>query len=589
MYYTCPAGKFQKDTINNRDRRLADSIQVTQYAIIIQGFDEILEATNLSCGSMKRTFILHPFLFTIYAILAPLARNIDAVGLSAIRTMVISLFWVILLSILFRWIVKDQAKAGLLLSGLVVLFFTYGRLDALLAQVVAWAGASLVLLVAFIFLYSLWSAWVLRKSTRLPSLTNYLNLVGLILIVFPLYQILTYSRQETQFEPLAQEFQQEIWQQSGLAELKAGSGLESQPRPDIYYIILDGYTRTDVLQELFGYDNSEFLRALERRGFYVARHSRSNYTDTVYSISSSLNMSHVNSLPDYLRPKMAVNDQKALQDILSVLVKQNRVRSFLAQQGYEFVNFDSSYDRINIPTAEHFEKSPDIGRFNPQAAFDLMVLNTTLGKAYFRLRGEENGPLQSLFDEHRTRIRYTLASLPKYAGQAGDYFIYAHIISPHAPYVFGPNGEERNGVDPFTLLDNPESEEWTPDLYRDQVIYISKMILDTLDQILAQSDTRPIIILQADHSNRAYDVVGSSSELKMKLLFPILNAYLLPGLEKDSPVYPTITPVNSFRLVFNNYFGTRLDLLDDTSYVLENRQGQLQFVDACAEYQACAP
>ena len=32
-------------------------------------------------------------------------------------------------------------------------------------------------------------------------------------------------------------------------------------------------------------------------------------------------------------------------------------------------------------------------------------------------------------------------------------------------------------------------------------------------------------------------------------------------------LYPSITPVNSFRLVFNHYFGTNFDMLADESYI----------------------
>lgn len=538
---------------------------------------------------MKKTYILHPFLFTIYAILAPLAENIDVVGLLAIKTLVISLFWVMILSILFRLALKNQEKAGLLLSGLIVLFFSYGHVDALIDKLTTWAGMSLILLVTYVLLFGLWTYWVLKKSTSLATVTNYMNVVGLILIVFPLVDIMTYSRHVTRLEPLATGYQQQVWQQSGVTDIQAGTAPEAESQPDIYYIILDSYTRADVLQELFGYDNSEFIQALESRGFYVAEESRSNYTDTVYSMSSAFNMSQVNTIPDYLRPRMQVNDRKIFQDMLSFLVKQNRVRPFLAEQGYSFVNFDNSYERINIKSADYFEKSPVIGVFNPQAAFDLILLNSTLGKAYFNLRGEENGPLQSVFDDHRARILFTLDNLDKYADQEGAYFVYAHIISPHSPYVFGPNGEERRGADPFTLLDNLDSEDWSPDLYRDQVIYINKKILETIDRIQAKSDPKPIIIIQGDHGTRAFDVVDPSTDMKMKLMFPILNAYYLPGYEKNSPLYPSITPVNSFRLIFDTYFGTQLGLLDDTSYVLENRPGGLEYVDACAVYQACPP
>ena len=45
----------------------------------------------------------------------------------------------------------------------------------------------------------------------------------------------------------------------------------------------------------------------------------------------------------------------------------------------------------------------------------------------------------------------------------------------------------------------------------------------------------------------------------------ILNAYYLPGGD-EGLLYPTITPVNSVRVVFNLYFNRNFDLLEDVSY-----------------------
>jgi hypothetical protein len=47
-------------------------------------------------------------------------------------------------------------------------------------------------------------------------------------------------------------------------------------------------------------------------------------------------------------------------------------------------------------------------------------------------------------------------------------------------------------------------------------------------------------------------------------MFKVLNAYYMPGY--TGQLYPSISPVNSFRIVFNAYFGTDLPLLKDTSY-----------------------
>ena len=74
-----------------------------------------------------------------------------------------------------------------------------------------------------------------------------------------------------------------------------------------------------------------------------------------------------------------------------------------------------------------------------------------------------------------------------------------------------------------------------------------------VEEILAKSDVPPIIILQGDHG-----VWWESEEHRTE----ILNAYYLPG-EGSKLLYKTISPVNSFRVVFNLYFGTDYELLDD--------------------------
>jgi hypothetical protein len=77
-----------------------------------------------------------------------------------------------------------------------------------------------------------------------------------------------------------------------------------------------------------------------------------------------------------------------------------------------------------------------------------------------------------------------------------------------------------------------------------------------LDQILSDSVTPPIIILQGDHG---HDLASPDDRMA------ILNAYYLPG-EGESLLYPTITPVNSFRVVFDRYFGRNFGLLKDRSF-----------------------
>jgi phosphoglycerol transferase MdoB-like AlkP superfamily enzyme len=261
------------------------------------------------------------------------------------------------------------------------------------------------------------------------------------------------------------------------------------------------------------------------------------------------------------------------------LIKVNRVASFFKQHGYTFVAFDSGYEQTRIPTADIYMAPPQSGVSGAEFLFDMMFFDTTIGRVYMRLLGEKFRPLQAMFDAHRERILFTLDNLPNFGPRDGNYFIYAHIISPHVPYVFGPNGEPIRGTDPYTLLDNHPGHEQNLALYAGQVNYLNKLLMQTIDDILANSETTPIIIIQGDHSSKVFSGPEPDTTTRRKLLLPILNAYLLPE-GGSAEMYASITPVNSFRFVLNRYFGTQIELLPDESYLLKSVKGRVEFCPA---------
>ena len=96
---------------------------------------------------------------------------------------------------------------------------------------------------------------------------------------------------------------------------------------------------------------------------------------------------------------------------------------------------------------------------------------------------------------------------------------------------------------------------------------------DVVKAILKDSPREPVIIIQGDHGpDSTYDASFENPSDQFQYdRSGILNAYYLPE-HCRSGLYPDITPVNTFRMVFNNCLGTELSLLEDKSYWF--RKGQ---------------
>ena len=346
----------------------------------------------------------------------------------------------------------------------------------------------------------------------------------------------------------------------GNCELENSS---SSQAPDIYYIILDAYAREDDLLDAYQFDNSEFLRELEGLGFYVADWSQSNYSSTLFSVTSSLNMDYLQSLDRRI-------EDGALYDTALIwpLLADNVVRRNLECIGYKVVSFDSGWHALGwrdadvylgpevTSFAEGLELSQGINEFESmllQSSAALVLTDAASIMPKF-LSIDTGDP----FRNHRLRMLYEFDALADIVPKIeGPKFVLAHIMATHTPYMFGPNGEEVEHEGVFTLVDliAGELDEPAKSAYRDQVKYVNSRVKDLIRNILDESKVPPVIIIQSDH--------GAERSEGGRL--NILNAYLLPD-EGDLNLYDTISPVNSFRIVFNSYLSGEFDLLRDISY-----------------------
>src|SRR5207237_9710276 len=100
--------------------------------------------------------------------------------------------------------------------------------------------------------------------------------------------------------------------------------------------------------------------------------------------------------------------------------------------------------------------------------------------------------------------------------------------------------------------------------YTRQLQFVNSELLGAVDAILAQARTPPVIVLQSDEGFEALEEDWGEKAVRDMRVEGFCALYL-PG--KPRPRLPrTFNTVNSFRLLFNRYFGTHYRLLPSFSY-----------------------
>jgi len=329
---------------------------------------------------------------------------------------------------------------------------------------------------------------------------------------------------------------------------------DSRDHPDIYYIILDGYPSNGYFLRESGYDNSVFTDELEKRGFFVAYESLSNYGQTLGSLPSSLNMRYL-SEDDHL----ASNDSLAYA---RWLLANNKTAYDLQERGYKYVfmlsGFASPSDiaDINIdffPSGPQYFESDGLQEnawFYKQSFWPLMVETTMAYPLIGETIAKRTNETRPYSWPEPQRVLDVFSEAEKIPAMKEATFSFIHIIKPHDPISFDQDGN---------ILDEIANTE---DSFFAQLKFVNRRTLQMIDSILEQSSTPPIIVLQGDHGSRLGAVWRGPRDMTH---FEILNAYHFPD-GGDSVLSSSITPVNTFRIMFNYYFDTDYELLENHHY-----------------------
>ena len=455
-----------------------------------------------------------------------------------------------------RFVWRSSNAAAVVLTPLLIVVFKG-------ADVGAWI--SLLLVIATVSL-----GVILRR--RSPVLVNRawanklalpLNAVLAVLLILPLFNAWRAGGAENTPTPSA----------FFASEVPLPAAPAKGDLPDIYYLMVDGLGQPAFVETGFPVPAEQYSRLFGNRGFQVLRHSFANYPQTALSTAATFNLGQIDHVLDI--PDPASRDRRILERV----VGDSRAVRTLRKLGYQVVSYPSGYPLTRqAHVAQRHEPflNPSFVEYYLLEDGVLPLLLPLLGK----------GPADVSYALRRGRLDYIFDHLPsaRQGVAAQDpVFVYAHILAPHPPFVFGREGQSLRSRAKFGFGDG---DHWRnihgPDdtsyrqRYGDQAVWVMARLAEAVDGIITSSARPKVIIIQGDHGP------GSGLEWERPLetdhneRFGIFNAwYASDG--RTLPLYEGMTALNTFPVLFNAYLGTELPSLPDQHWFARMSEPYIYF------------
>jgi hypothetical protein len=490
---------------------------------------------------------IHAFLLAIYPVLFLLSVNLGEVRVTdVVEPLVYVTVGVAVGLAVLTFVLHDVRRAAIIVAAVAITILAYGQATRIGARfgirgtplIVLWG---LMPIVATIF--------ALRARGLLAPVTRLLNVAAVVLLAITLVKIVPYESKAITTRV----------GNAGPSIVAQGAGTTR----DIYYIILDRYGSNRSLSLLYNITDNDFYGWLRDHGFLVLENSHANYVKTSLSLAATLNLEFLDDVA-----RQAGKDSSD-QGPIDAMLQDHEVGRFLKSKGYTYLHIGTYFQPTKTSTLA--DRNIHLGG---QTDFSAALLDDTLlPSAYMAIGGAAGTPAR---ERQVANARFEWDALKAVRDEPGPKFVFAHLLMPHPPYVFAADGTVLSEADSAKLSNSEQ--------YHQQLLFTNTNMKAFVERLLAlPEERRPIIILQADEGPypRPYarDTIhydwstATPDELETK--YGILNGMYLPGID-TSGIPDTISSVNTFRLVFDRYFGANLPMLPDRSFT---SKGKLQPYD----------
>ena len=484
---------------------------------------------------------IHQILFPIYVPLFIFSSNRYLFDLTdTIRPIEISAAIALCLFAALLFVYRNSHKAAVVTTVGLIIFYSTPLVNFVLP--ISLPGAIKIAFLTVIFLFVALLTWKARSVG--PKLTMVLNAFFAALFILPIYKVATL---EIRISQQGDTFRDQI-------EL---DNVPVADRPNIVHIVLDGYSRADVLKQLYRFDNSDFVRSLRALGFSVAGNSTTPYNQTLLVMNSVFSLKYINERVGKLS---TTTDRDHLRLALNKDLQHSPLLKLLQSMKYSVISVESLYSGVRLGTADSTIASTDF-RLGINL-FEMMLLTVT--PAYNLIHK------LPLADPTYSQFKF---SLQEHAidGLQPPYFVYNHIIAPHPPFSVTPDGAYRPDI--FGISDGSHRELDAKQRhanyragYIDKLQFTNRSILEMVRRLLDEVPDPKIVILHSDHGGGMYLNHNDWSRTCLKERFANFLAVYSSDPRLTDVIANQTNLVNLYRTILSEVFGANYPPLPSRNY-----------------------
>jgi hypothetical protein len=490
------------------------------------------------------------FLLPLFFVLHGNNENFNLIPLTVLLSLFLKYFFISGLVLVLSLLFLKLSKAIIFTICILLLFFFFGAFHDFLKSL---TGNTLFtsytfILPALFLLFLLLFFWIKKTGLDFAKPMKYFRYLFFIFLLLEGVTFFYYVLTQQSVNDLSDN-------KRSLNTLP--EGCTETTKPDIFFLVLDGYTSSACLQKQFNYSNSSLDSLLTANHFFTSYASSSNYNITPFSLSSTFDAQYL----DAGLEKQVIVRRSILQAIKTF--KNNGLVTFLKDQGYEIKNY-GCFDLEGYPSqretyfADSYSQQIDnqtfFFRIKRDIGWNFTIKNLVTGA--FRIPERYKKSKQY----HLERNEFNLNGLIKeiQTSSPAPRFVYAHLMLPHEPFYLKSDGSFTSDTAILKNLIDPRVG------YINQVGYTNTLLERLIPLVPKGSDRERVMIIEGDHGFRDYgDTVDKNYE------FMNLNSYFFSDNDYRL-LYNGISPVNSFRVIRNKYFCGSFPLLKDSSIHLIN-------------------